>query len=226
MRATLLPDKRTPLTAIEALRAIRTGYRRAVGRDCTTATLAVHVAQSALETGRWNQIHHWNFGNVKAGPNYEGFYCQFRCNEIINGKVQWFTPPHPQTNFRAYASADSGAEAHMRFLYGLARYRLAWAAAEKGDPDGFVEALKAAGYFTANLDPYRRAVKSLFGEFMSMLQQMGPATEPAPPPEDEPEHSPMSEDDLFERLPFIHLEPDWSAMRAARDATVRGDDNG
>jgi hypothetical protein len=222
LKASLLPDKLTPLTSIEAMRALREGYRRTMGKDPSSATLAVHMAQSALETGRWKKIHWNDFGNEKAGPNYEGFYTQFRCNEVIDGQVKWFSPPHPQCNFRAYPTAIAGAAAHMLFLSTNGRYRLAWYAAEKGDPDEFVVALKQAGYFTAALEPYRKAVTSLFREFLSLIVDSGPQTQPAPPVLDETEHSPMSDDDMAERLPLVYLEPDWDAIRVARDAEVQG----
>lgn len=224
MKGTLLADKLTPLTAVEALRALREGYRKTQGHDPTSACLAVHVAQSALETGRWKSIHWWNFGNVKAGPNYEGFYCQFRCNEIIKGKTKWFDPPHPQCNFRAYPTAIDGAAAHMLFLSTNGRYRLPWYAAERGDPDEFVVSLKQAGYFTAQLEPYRKAVNSLFREFMGTLVDMGPATEPAPPVLDETTHSPASDDDLAERLPLVYLELTSEELREARDAIEKAKD--
>jgi hypothetical protein len=227
VKATLLADKLTQLTPLDSVRALREGYRRVVGRWPTDATLAVHVAQSALETGRWKSLHWHNFGNVKSGPNYDGFYCQFRCNEIIDGVVRWFVPPHPQTNFRAYLTANDGAEAHMRFLQALKRYALAWGEAERGDPDAFVVALKQAGYFTAMLEPYRKAVKSLWGEFMRVirdndLDEVELMLPPAQP--EEPTHSPMSDADMAERLPLVYLEVDWDELRAARDKAVRGDD--
>ncbi len=182
------------------------------------------MAQSALETGRWKKIHWNDFGNEKAGPNYEGFYTQFRCNEVIRGEIEWFNPPHPQCNFRAYPTATEGAAAHIRFLSTLGRYRLAWYAAEKGDPDEFVVALKQAGYFTASLEPYRHAVNSLFREFLSLIVDSGPQTQPAPPVIDEPTHSPTSDDDIFDRLPLLELSLDWDAMRDERDTLVQEKD--
>jgi hypothetical protein len=203
MRATLLDDKLTKLTPLEAIRALREGYRRVVGRYPSAATLAVHVAQSALESGRWKSMHWHNFSNVKAGQSYEGFYSQYRCNEIIKGKTEWFNPPHPQCNFRAYLTAADGAEAHMRFLQANKRYALAWAEAERGDPDATVLALKRAGFFTASVEPYRKATNSLFREFLRVIQDSDLEDAPPLPPE-EPTHSPMSDDDMAEKLPLVY----------------------
>lgn len=183
MIATLVPDQLTPMTAIDVAKAFKSAFATVCGTDPSRDCLALLVAQSALETGRWKSIHCWNFGNVKASPTYAGKYCQFRCNEVIAGKVQWFDPPHPQTNFRAFDSAESGAIDHLRFLASRSRYAKAWQAALAGQPLTFVEALKAAGYFTADAGPYARAVTSLWKEYCAMLDRMGADTEPPPPVE-------------------------------------------
>ena len=53
----------------------------------------------------------------------------------------------------------------------------------------FVEALKSAGYFTADAGPYARAVTSLWKEYLPMVETLRePDTEPAPPLSEEPDH--------------------------------------
>ncbi len=186
MKATLVPDRITPMTAKEVALAFRSAFEKVVGRTPSNACLALIVAHSALETGRWKSIHCYNFGNIKASPTYEGLYCQFRCNEVINGKVQWFDPPHPQTNFRAFASVDDGAVDHLEFLAHRKRYAVAWANMCDGAPLAFVDSLKRAGYFTADEAPYSRAVVSLWKEYLPLMEALKePEPEPAPPP-DEP----------------------------------------
>ena len=169
VKATLIPDKLTPCSALQVAKAFRGAMETLEGATPRTIRLAVLVAQSALETGRWRSVHCWNFGNVKAGPDYEWLYTQFRCNEVINGKAVWFDPPHPQCNFRAFTSIDSGALDHIRFLSSSKRYASAWEAARKGDPAEFVHALKASGYFTADEGPYLKAVVALFNEYSRLL---------------------------------------------------------
>lgn len=180
MRDTLVPDQLTPLDAQTVARAFRGAYETVCGKTPSNACLALLVAQSALETGRWRSIHRFNFGNVKASQDYVGKYCQFRCSEVIGGKVQWFDPPHPQTSFRAFDSADAGAIDHLRFLSERPRYAHAWQVLQTGMPLAFVEALKAAGYFTADAGPYARAVTSLWKEYLAMLER-GLSEPPAPP---------------------------------------------
>jgi hypothetical protein len=173
VKATLIPDRLTPCEPLEVARAFRSALETVTGVTPSNAHLALLVAHSALESGRWKSMHCWNFGNVKASANYEWLYCQFRCNEVIGGKVVWFDPPHPQCNFRAFTNIDAGALDHIRFLSGLKRYQLAWNAAKSGDPSRFVSALKAAGYFTASVEPYRKAVVSLFNEHLRLLSGSG-----------------------------------------------------
>src|SRR6185436_11456761 len=178
MKATLIPDRITPCTPLEVARVFRSALEAVTGKMTTNAHIAVLVAQSALETGRWKSIHCWNFGNVKASQTYEWLYTQYRCNEVINGKVQWFDPPHPQCNFRAFTDIEAGALDHIRLLSQSKRYVGAWHAAEQGNPAAFVHALKQAGYFTADEAPYLHAVTSLFREYLRLLADPERDTEP------------------------------------------------
>lgn len=183
MRAKLVADLLTRCDAPAFLRAIRGGLETLSGKTPSNAHVAVLTAQSALESGRWRSMHRFNPGNIKASESYEYLYCQFRCNEVIGGKVQWFDPPHPQTNFRAFMDLDTGVLDYLRFLKDRARYSSAWHAAEAGDPSLFVHALKNAGYFTADEAPYLRAVVSLFREYSGILNDH--AADPAPDDEHE-----------------------------------------
>ena len=158
---TLVPDKLTPLTLEQACEAFADGYSLALLEDPLPACLAVLVAHSALETGNWKSMHCNNAGNVKASSTWSGDYCMFRCNEVIGGKVVWFDPPHPQTWFRAFPTAATGMAEQVRFLSMRSRYAQAWLRAKAGDPEGFVRELAKAGYFTAAVEPYVRAVVSL-----------------------------------------------------------------
>jgi hypothetical protein len=73
---------------------------------------------------------------------------------------------------------ETGVMDYLRFLSGRARYSSSWHAAGLGDPTLFVHALKNAGYFTADETPYRRAVQSLFVEYMRVLDRPDRDTDP------------------------------------------------
>lgn len=156
-----LDDVLTPLPAADAMRAIREAYRRLLGEWPAARALAVLYAQCVLETGHFRSMHRFNFGNVKRGNDWPGYWTAFRCNEIIGGRVQWFDPPHPQTHFRAFRTAEDGAADHLEFLVTRERYRDAWGEAYAGNAEGFSRALAKAGYYTADVEKYTSAVVSL-----------------------------------------------------------------
>jgi hypothetical protein len=158
-----IEDRVTPLPVDELIGGMIGGYETNMGEGARPSSklLACLVAQACLETGNGVHLHCYNLGNVKAARDWEGLACQYRCNEIIEGKVKWFDPPHPQTWFRAFLSAADGCAEFVGFLANRDRYRKAWDRAVAGDPSGFVLALGAAGYFTANVETYRRAVASI-----------------------------------------------------------------
>jgi hypothetical protein len=171
MKATRIEDRLTPLTADDAIEGMRGAVLKLKGKEGTPEQITALISQSGLETAHWKSIHCYNVGNAKASPNYEGFYCQFRCNEIINGKTEWFDPPHPQTNFRAFFTAADGFADHIKLLATVSRYANAWACAERGDPEAYSRACAAAGYYTANVESYTRAVVSLFAKYLPLVRE-------------------------------------------------------
>lgn len=193
MIATWVPDRLTPMTFEQAAEAMRAALRDKLSDDPPREVLALALAKSALETGRWRAIHCWNWGNQKAGEKYVGNYCCFELNEVLNGKVVWFgprgrldrkggsvvaepfddPPGHPQTRMRAYANRFDGAFSYVDFVAG-GRYAAAWQRLLAGDAVGFVAALKKAGYMTADEAPYRNAVVSLQKEFLGKLAGQSP----------------------------------------------------
>lgn len=202
----LVPTVRTTLTSAQAIAGFHAACMRVAGM-LTDEAVAIIVSQSALETGRWKSLYCFNFGNEKATASWSGDYYMIRCNEIIGGKLEWFDPPHPQTWFRAFPDAATGAESHVRFLSQSARYAQAWHAALVGDPAAYAHALKVHGYYTASEALYTRAVVSLFNEFLPIVKQAASAPLPQPV-EPSPVRSPMSDADLVAVAPLLDL-PDW-----------------
>ena len=212
----LVPTLRTPLTSAQAIAGFHAACLRVVGMLADEA-LAIIVSQSALETGRWKSLYCNNFGNEKATSSWSGDYYMIRCNEILSdGKLHWFDPPHPQTWFRAFPDAATGAESHVRFLSQNARYSEAWHAALRGDPVAYAHALKVHGYYTASEALYTKAVVSLFNEFLPIVRSTSAAP---PPPAVEPSQvrSPMSDADLLHVAPLLDL-PDWRPAVDAQNA--------
>jgi hypothetical protein len=204
MKAVYVEPVKTPLTFDEAADRMQQGILVATGIAPTTKALALALAKTALETARWQSMYCHNWGNIKAGDSYVGMYTCIPLNEVLNGKVVWFDPKgqldrkggglvgvewgvppgHPQTRMRAYANGFDGAQQYVDFVAN-GRYKDAWARLLDGDAPGYVRALRAKGYFTADEATYLRGVESLFREFHAKLEARRD-TDPAPPLE--PDH--------------------------------------
>lgn len=215
-----LKDELKTLSEGEATYALREAWHNIYGEYPSDKSLAILWAQSALETGRWKSMHNYNWGNIKKkhAPNDDGHYfTMFRCNELINKRLEWFNPPHIQTHFRAYKSATDGAEDYIKFLAGRTRYAKAWAALKAGDPAKYSHELKMGGYYTASEVLYTTGVVRLCQEFLrkapDLLQWRPPEpipepsphpAIPPPPPSEEPEiipAPPKLPDDMVDTLP-------------------------
>ena len=193
MLATFTPDVLTSMSFELAAEAMKAALRAQLNTAPSEPTLALALAKTALETGRWQKIHCNNWGNIKASPKYEGMYTCFGCDEIFNGKRTWFDPDtpydpndplalpnpnfakptvppgNPQTRFRAYANRFDGAYQYVDFV-ASGRYVDAWNELLQGDAAGYVAALKRKNYFTADETLYAKGVISLQNEMLKRLQ--------------------------------------------------------
>lgn len=191
MTATLIDDQLTPLSIEQLAQALRDGSAKALGQPVAAECLAVLTAQACLETGNGQKLHCFNFGNVKNSKSWDGLFCRYKCDEIVtpdmaayaarlgpctilpwtNGKSRVVcVPPHPWTEFRAFASAVDGGAQYVAELF--QHFPRAWGLAYSGNAAGYVEALGAAGYFTGDLEPYRRAVVSIAAKTLSLCQKI------------------------------------------------------
>lgn len=102
MKAVYVEPKKTPLTWEEAYKCMSWALKNALGRDPEDEVVALAMAKTALETGRWTSIWNSNWGNVKASESYEGMYTCIVLNEVLlrdrdgDGDkeltVVWFAP--------------------------------------------------------------------------------------------------------------------------------------
>ncbi|MGC4093443.1 MAG: hypothetical protein QM756_37215 [Polyangiaceae bacterium] len=178
------PPVRTLLTFEQVAEAIPIAFQSAEGTAPTLKTVAKLIAQSSLETGHYQHMWNYNFGNVKKRwqPDDGLLFTMFRCNEIIGGKVQWFDPPHPQTHFRAFESAAAGVIDWQRLILKVQRYAPAKALLvdDKVSGHDFAFKLGECGYYTADKDTYSNAVDRLTETSFAKLQAL--ANKPAPAP--------------------------------------------
>jgi hypothetical protein len=150
---TLVRATRTPLRGDEAAGALRDAWTTVRGESPSAETLAILVGQWAHETGRGASMLNFNFGGLKGtGPSGLSTACSTR-EGWGDSQVRVVD------RFRAYGSAEEGAQDYVSLL--ARRYPDAVRAAENGDAKGFVQALKARGYFTDNEAAYTKSVQSL-----------------------------------------------------------------
>jgi mannosyl-glycoprotein endo-beta-N-acetylglucosaminidase len=150
---TLVAARRTRLSGEQAAAALRSAWTSVRGTPPSDETLSLLVGQWAHETGRGASMLNYNFGGVKGtGPS--GMSVAASTREGFGAEQQRVT-----ARFRAYGSAEEGARDYVSLL--ARRYPDAVQAAEGGDARGFVQALKARGYFTDDEAAYARSVQSL-----------------------------------------------------------------
>jgi hypothetical protein len=198
MKATYVAAVRTPAEPAAVSAAYRAALTELTGAAPSPRAVAVLHAQCALETGNMASCWNYGVGNVKAGTLYEGLYTCIRLNERLkqpDGSYAyvWFRPQgeerngvvvgptytvpegHPQTRMRAFNSLSDGVFDKIRFL-SQPHWKPALDIALRGDANGYVHTVRSLGYFTAPVEPYARAVVSLFAKFLPIAE--GSADDP------------------------------------------------
>lgn len=162
------------LNTEQAIEVFKIGYTKFMNDIPSKKTLAILVAQSALETGWWKAgLHCWNFGNTRCNPDKlseDEYFTMFKCGEIIKGKEVFFIPPDPRSVFQAFESDEAGVRHHLRFLSTKNNYRNAWVQAVKQSPDQYIIELKKAGYFTAGLERYKKTFVSVYNTILAKIE--------------------------------------------------------
>lgn len=127
---------------------VRGQLRTLLGADSPAADLL--AAQIALETADGKHSYSYNVGNMKA-PDKEGVkYQSLKTWEMVDGKRVDMREP-----FLAHDTLEEGLAEYVAYLdrKGLLD------AADSGDVRTFNEALKKAGYYTADKDQYERNMR-------------------------------------------------------------------
>jgi hypothetical protein len=206
-----LEAKITTVSATELAEALGTAYEELLGRQPKRESVALLLAQSALETGHWKSCHAYNLGNAKAGPSWDGDYCFYAADEIVSaeqaarafadrmprtdgvqghnveltplrsGQVQ--VTLHPDHAWCRFRAFESLGAGALDYLALLhRRFALAWPAVEAGDPTAFVRTLKELHYFTASVERYLPPVAKLFETFSKLLREERPSPPVVPRP--------------------------------------------
>lgn len=133
--------------------AFRQAWANGPGGDIDPRTLAALLAQSALETGHWKSMYHWNAGNITTSSR-----AFFRLKE--RGE---FTPH----KYAVYSSPLEGAGALISLLG--RRYPLALAAMLDGNMERAAHELKRAGYYEAPEAAYAKGLRQLYDQYLQRV---------------------------------------------------------
>lgn len=155
----LVQATRTRLNGQQAAAALGAAWQKVTGQPPTPKTLSILVGQWAHETGRGNAMLNYNFGGIKGtGPS--------GMSAIYKTREGWGeNEVRISDRFRAYGSAEEGAEDYVSLL--ARRYPDAVRAAQAEDPRAFVQALEARGYFTGNEAAYVKSVTALASQALA-----------------------------------------------------------
>lgn len=167
------------------------------GGGVSREALALVMAQSALETGRWKSMRDFNFGGVKSSTaNDHQFFTTTECvsearaaqavAESTPGAWCVYADPtkygkcdpgfvrvivgakHPWARFRAHETAAEAALSYLSVLH--TKFPLAWQVlVTTADPTAYAIALKKQGYYTAPADAYAKNLVSLQREWLRTL---------------------------------------------------------
>jgi hypothetical protein len=175
---------RTPLSDEALIAALEAAYVDCLGHEPKHETLAVLLAQIALETGHAASLICWNLGNYKRGPGPD--WCAFETFEYVpsatvgRGRgVGTGTKTSMICEFSAWPDLQSAAAFFVSALYG--RWPEAWAGAVAGDPEAFSVGLHARGYYTAPVGLYAAGVRRWFAFYLALLGGDSAVTEPELP---------------------------------------------
>jgi hypothetical protein len=201
-----LDAKLSPVTYVDVGRAFEASWAKYLKKQPSRESLAVLLAQSALETGHWKTSYCFNLGNQKASTTWSRDFCFYPADEIVSTgqAAQAYALRAPRTDGVAghdveLTTLKSGQVqvtlypdhpwcrfrafttlqdgADDYFTLLVGRFKAAWPAVEAGDPEQFVRKLREAGYFTASVERYLPPVLSLFKKYVKALAQ--PAAAPA-----------------------------------------------
>ena len=182
-----LPPTCIPVPELQAVQVLQQAWAIVLKTPPKLTSLAVLYAQWCLEVGHdAKYCHAYNFGNIKSLPNDNRFWTAFRCSEVFGGKEQFFDPPSPICNFRAFKTPLEGAIDYLQFLSGRKNYAKAWAEVINGDPEAYSIELKNAHYYTADTLLYTKGVVSLYNQFIKKYSNVTDFQTHINPPDAQP----------------------------------------
>ena len=167
----LVAAARTPFTPATIIAALGQAYLSEMGHEAAYHTLAVLLAQVALETANGKSCVCFNVANFKRGPGPD--YCSFQTTEWEGD------PPAPVVQVCEFSAWPDLPSACQYYLHALAsHWPEAWSAAVEGDASAFAHGLRLRGYFTAPEASYAAGVARWQSYYLSLLGGDVAVTEP------------------------------------------------
>lgn len=144
------------------------GFRAIFGKTIPRRTLALLLAQSAVETGNWKKgYYEYNPANITT-TRMRGFY--FLPNDAD-------LPREQRHKYAPYPDEQIGAQAHIAVLMRV--HRPAWdMMLTDGSPEDVARSLRQTGFYEADPEPYAAAMRAKYDEILRKL----PAQQEPPPP--------------------------------------------
>lgn len=152
----------TPISGQALADALATAWPTVVGGVAPAVAIRLLLAQSDFETGGWAACWNWNLGNAKHTPGDGTDWFVMTASEGSGSSATMV-----KSMFRSYPTLQDGAQAYLRLMY--KRFSSAWPYVLSGDATGFVQTLKAHGYFTGDLNDYTAGVKARLAKYTDII---------------------------------------------------------
>jgi hypothetical protein len=164
-KSNYVPAKRTEISKEQLTSSLKSIWPTVFKEyEMTDKGLDIITAHINLETGNTKSMFNYNFGNVKATPEWSQNHkwTSYAAGETLNGKTYKFTSKHPMAFFRAFDTLEEGISYYLQTIG--SRYKDALESAIEGDVKGFSNKLHEKGYYTADPKQYTSGMKRILGE--------------------------------------------------------------
>lgn len=194
-----LPDQITAVRTEDLYRELASAWLNTMPIRPTKSSIALLVAQWALETGWGGSMHCFNVGNIKSSQKDGRCWTFFPCGEELPEATavrMREAAPLLVVIRRVYKKEVDGKEISLASVYfrpkhpvtrfrayrtaraGVLdylmlirnRFKAAWPAVLQANPAGFSRALKMAGYYTADEKEYSTALVGIHTKLRKVLE--------------------------------------------------------